>query len=64
MRERRGVTNTDRFERMQNIEGTERRESQFSVTLQTLLFSQLCLAALEESKIKIKDRKMSTICLL
>ncbi len=27
--------------------------------LQTLLFSQLCLAALQESEIKIKDLKMS-----
>ncbi len=37
------------------------RKSQFSEDLQTLLFGQLCLAALWESK--IKDLKMS-ICLL
>ncbi len=33
------VTNTDRFERMQKIEGREREN------LQTLLLGQLCLAA-------------------
>ncbi len=33
-------------------------ESQFSEDLQTLLFSQLHLAALKKSKLKIKDPKM------
>ncbi len=42
--------------------GDRGRESQFSEDLQTLLLYQLCLAALQESKIKIKDLKMSTIC--
>ncbi len=39
-------------------------ELQFAEDLQTLLFSQLCFAALQESKIKTKDQKMSTIALL
>ncbi len=39
-------------------------ESQFSEDLQTLLFCQLCLAALLESKIKIRVPKMSKICSL
>ncbi len=41
-----GVTDTDLFERMQTIEGRESAKSQFSEDLQTLLVSQLCLAAL------------------
>ncbi len=40
-----GVTDTDRFERMQKIEGRERAELHFSEDLQTLLFGPLCLAA-------------------
>ncbi len=36
----RGLTKTDDFEKMQKI------EAQFSEDLQTLLFGQLCLAAL------------------
>ncbi len=36
-------------------------EPHFTEDLQTLLFGQLCPAALQESKIKIKDPKMSVI---
>ncbi len=53
-----GGSYTDCFERMQRIEGRERgHEAQFSKDLQTLLFGHLCLAALNESKIKSKARK-------
>ncbi len=41
-----GITYTDCFERVQEIEGRARAESQFTEDLQTLLFGQLCLAAL------------------
>ncbi len=43
---------------MQKIE-ERRHKSQFSEDLQTLLFRQLCLAALEESKINMKDLEIS-----
>ncbi len=39
-------------------------ESKFSEDLQTLLFSRFCLAALQESKTKVKDPKMSIMRLL
>ncbi len=38
------------------------RKAQFCEDLQTLLFSQLSLAALQESQIKIKDLQMNIIC--
>ncbi len=43
----------------------ERRcDSQFSDDLQTSLIGQLCLAALQEPIIKIRDPNMSITCLL
>ncbi len=50
----------------ENAENKRKRghELQFPEDLQTSLFSQLCLAALHESKIKMKETKMSIIALL
>ncbi len=50
----------------ENAENRGKREgtSQFSEDLQTLLSSQLYLAALQESTIKIKDLKMSILAFL
>ncbi len=49
-----GVADTDRFKRIQKMREERGRESQFSEDLQTLLFGQLCLAALSIYSIKSK----------
>ncbi len=51
-----------RFERMQKIVGRHRVQVTLSEDPQTLLFGDLCPAALYVSKIKIKDLKISIIC--
>ncbi len=58
-----GVTDTNSFERIQKIEEERGRKLQFSEYLQTLLLGQLCLAALQESEIKIKGLNISIIAL-
>ncbi len=56
-----GVTDTDHFDRIQEMQGRQ-SESQFPEDPQTLLSGQLCLVALQESKIKTTDPKTSIIC--
>ncbi len=50
---------TDRFERMQKIEGGQRCESQFPEDLQTLPLEQSVLSSSSTGLKKIKDQKIS-----
>ncbi len=56
-----GGSYTEPFERIQKKERRQ-RAVQFSEDLQTFMYNQLRLAALQKSKIKIKDPKISIIC--